>query len=261
VPKAWFDRFPLESIQLPPHLENDLDDVPAAGVHLTKYENDHAQMLASGRWKEAVQAYLATIAFCDAQIGRLLDALERSAYRDNTIICFWGDHGWHLGEKSRWRKFTLWEEGTRSVFVWKVPGVTQPGGVCTRPVDFMSIYPTLCDLTGVPKPAHVQGWNIRPLLANPNAAWPHVAITTYHKDNHTARSEDWRYIRYADGTEELYHHPTDPYEWHNVAADPRNATIKAELAKSFPTLNVPEVPRTSDDDDEGGKKKKSKADD
>ena len=100
VPKKYFDMFPLETIQLPPHREDDLDDVPAAGIKMAKPEGDHAAILKSGRWKDAVQAYLATIAFCDAQVGRLLDGLQKSAYRDNTIICFWSDHGWHLGEKS-----------------------------------------------------------------------------------------------------------------------------------------------------------------
>ena len=124
---------------------------------MAKPDGDHAAILKSGRWKDAVQAYLATIAFCDAQVGRLIDGLQKSAYRDNTIICFWSDHGWHLGEKLHWRKFALWEEAARTVFIWSVPGLTKPAGVCDRPVDFMSIYPTLCDLTGVPKPAHVEG--------------------------------------------------------------------------------------------------------
>jgi arylsulfatase A-like enzyme len=243
VPKKWFDLFPLETIQLPPHREDDLNDVPAAGVRMARPDGDHAQMLQSGRWKEAVQAYLATIAFADAQIGRLLDALERSAYRDNTIICLWSDHGWHLGEKSHWRKFALWEEAVRSVFIWKVPGVTRPGGVCDRPVDFMSIYPTLCDLTGIAKPAHVEGLNIRPLLANPQAPWAHAALTTFHKDNHSVRSEQWRYIRYADGSEELYNHEVDPYEWTNVAPDPAHAAVKVHLATFFPKVNAPELPR------------------
>ena len=157
VPKKWFDMFPLDTIELPPHREGDLEDVPAAGVKMARPAGDHAAMLKSGRWKEAVQAYLATIAFCDAQVGRLLDALEKSPYRDNTIICLWSDHGWSLGEKEHWRKFALWEEPTRTVFIWKVPGMTPAGVASPRPVDFMSIYPTLCTLTGVPKPRTLRG--------------------------------------------------------------------------------------------------------
>ncbi|MEZ5305461.1 MAG: sulfatase-like hydrolase/transferase, partial [Verrucomicrobiales bacterium] len=157
VPEKYFLMHPLDEIELPPTTPDDLGDIPAAGVKMAKPDGDHAAMLASGRWKEAVQAYLATITYLDAQIGRVLDAYEKSPHRDNTIICLWGDHGWHLGEKEHWRKFALWEEATRAPFIWVVPGTTQPGGVCTQPVDFMSIYPTLCALTGVAKPEWVEG--------------------------------------------------------------------------------------------------------
>ena len=244
VPKKYFDMFPLETIQLPPYREDDLDDVPPAGVKMAKPEGDHAAILKSGRWKDAVQAYLATIAFCDGQVGRLVDAIEKSAYRDNTIICFWSDHGWHLGEKLHWRKFALWEEAARTVFIWCVPGVTKPDGVCERTVDFMCIYPTLCDLTGVPKPSHVEGPSIRSLLKNPKAKWDLAAVTTFHKDNHSIRSETWRYIRYADGSEELYNHDKDPYEWTNLAKDPQYAAVKADLIRFAPKINAPERPRT-----------------
>ncbi len=244
VPKKYFDMFPLETIQLPPHRDDDLDDVPPAGVRMAKPEGDHAAIVKSGRWKEAVQAYLATIAFTDAQVGRLIDALQKSAYRDNTIVCFWGDHGWHLGEKLHWRKFALWEEAARTVFIWSAPGVTKPGGVCARPVDFMSIYPTLCDLAGLPIPAHVEGVSIRPLLKDPKAKWDRAAVTTFHKDNHSIRSETWRYIRYADGGEELYNHDKDPYEWTNLAKDPQYALVKADLARFAPKVNAAERPRT-----------------
>ena len=244
VPKKYFDMFPLEAIQLPPHRDDDLDDVPAAGVKMAKPEGDHAAIVKSGRWKDAVRAYLATIAFCDAQVGRLIEALQTSAYRDNTIVCFWGDHGWHLGEKLHWRKFALWEEAARTVFLWSAPGVTKPGGVCERPVDFMSIYPTLCDLAGLPTPAHVEGVSIRPLLENPKASWDRAAVTTFHRDNHSIRSETWRYIRYADGSEELYNHDKDPYEWTNLAKDPQYASVKADLARFAPQVNAPERPRT-----------------
>jgi len=242
VPKKWFDMFPLESITLPPHIENDLDDVPAAGVRMAKPDGDHARMLASGRWKEAVQAYLATIAFADSQVGRLIDALENSAYADNTIVCLWSDHGWSLGEKEHWRKFALWEEPTRIVFVWKVPGVTPAGVQCSRPVDAMSIYPTLCALTGVPTPDHVQGADISPLLEDPNGEWTVPALTTFHKQNHSFRSEDWRYIRYADGSEELYNHSSDPNEWKNLASEERYAEVKASFAPHLPQVNADELP-------------------
>ncbi len=256
VPKKYFDQFPLETIQLPPYLEEDLKDVPPAGVKMARPDGDHAQMLASGRWKEAVRAYLATISFLDGQVGRLLDGLERSAYRDNTIICFWGDHGWHLGEKHHWRKFALWEEATRAPFIWVVPGLTKPGGRCDRTVDFMGVYPTLCHLAGLPVPAHAQGADLRPLLADPKAVWQTPALTTFHKDNHGLRTEQFRYIRYANGDEELYDHDRDEYEWTNLAQKPQHAATKAALMKLLPVENVAELPNTAGAE---GSKKKGKA--
>ncbi len=242
VPKKWFDMFPLDSIQLPPHTENDLSDVPPAGIKMAKPDGDHARILASGRWKDAVQAYLATIAFADSQVGRLVDALEKSEYRDNTIICLWSDHGWSLGEKEHWRKFALWEEPTRTVFIWKVPGMTPVGVQCDQPVDYMSIYPTLCSLTGTPKPEHVEGLDITPLLKNPTADWQAPALTTFHKDNHSFRDLTWRYIRYADGGEELYNHDTDPNEWTNLASDTKYDEVKSRFKKFFPAVNAEELP-------------------
>ncbi|MEZ6141199.1 MAG: sulfatase [Zavarzinella sp.] len=243
VPKKYFDLFPLDKIELPPTTMNDLSDIPMAGLKMAKPEGDHALMVQSGRWKEAVQAYLATIAYCDAQIGRLLDAYDQSPHRDNTIIVFWGDHGWHLGEKEHWRKFALWEESTRMPFIWVAPGTTKGGGVCTRTVDLMSIYPTLCQLCGIKRPEHVEGENIQPLLADPKAAWTKPALTTYHRNNHSVRTEKWRYTRYADGGEELYDHENDPYEWTNLANNEKYNDLKKELANHFPTKNVPELPR------------------
>lgn len=258
VPKKYFDMFPLEKIKLPPHLAMDLDDIPAAGKRMARPEGDHAEMLKSGRWKEAVQAYLATIAYMDMNLGRLLDAFEKSAYRNNTIICFWGDHGWHLGEKSHWRKFALWEEATRTPFIWVAPGITKPGTKSDRPVDFMSIFPTLTDLCGVPTPKHVEGTSIRALLADPNATWTTPAVTTYRYKNHTARSSDWRYIRYENGDEELYDERKDPNEYVNLASKPEFAAKKAELAKFFPKSDIATpVDSSEKGDKKGGKKKKA----
>lgn len=252
VPKKWFDLFPLDSIQLPPYREDDLNDVPPAGVKMAGPEGDHAKILASGRWKEAVQAYLATIAFCDSQVGRLLDGLEKSPYRDNTIVCLWSDHGWSLGEKSHWRKFALWEEPTRTVLVWKGPGVTRPGTVCTRPVDFTSIYPTLCELCDLPRPNHLDGRNMVSLLRDVQSAWDFPAITTHGRKNHAIRAEGWRYIRYANGSEELYDETVDPLEYKNLATSVEYAARKAELAKWLPKTDAPDLPRAAGD---GARKK------
>jgi arylsulfatase A-like enzyme len=239
VPRKYYEMFPRDSIQLPPYLENDLDDIPPAGVKMALQNRDHERFLQSGRWKDAIQSYLATIAYVDMNVGRLLDAFDQSPRRDNTIICFWGDHGWSLGEKHHWRKFALWEEPTRAPFIWVVPGVTRPGGVSARTVDFMSIYPTLCALAGLPVPAHVDGPDISVLLRNPAAAWDRPALTTHGFKNHTVRTEQWRLIRYADGSEEFYDETKDPYEWTNLANKPEYAAAKATLAKFLPPTDAP----------------------
>ena len=251
VPQKYYDIHPLADIQLPPTREGDLSDIPPAGVKMAKPDGDHAAVLASGRWKEAVQAYLAAISYLDGQIGRVLDAYDQSPAKDNTIIVFWGDHGWHLGEKEHWRKFALWEEAARAPFIWVVPGVTKPGGVCKSPVDFMSLYPTLCDLTTLPKPAWIEGNNIKPLLADPSAPWTGVGVTTFGQNNHAVRTDRWRYIRYADGGEELYDHSNDEYEWTNLASNPEHTALKAELAKHFPTVNLPASSKGKMSDNEG----------
>ena len=242
VPQKYYDLHPLDQIQLPPYKQDDLNDVPTGGVKMAKPTGDHAAIVESGRWKEAVQGYLAAISFCDAQIGRLIDAFEKSQYRDNTVLVLWGDHGWHLGEKDHWRKFALWEEATRAPFIWVVPGVTPTNAKCERTVDFMSIYPTLCDLCGIPVPSHVQGPSLRPLLADPKAAWDRPGITTFRFQNHAVRTEGFRYIRYADGGEELYDETRDPYEWTNLAGDPTRKALKEQMARWLPTDNLPERP-------------------
>ena len=239
VPRKYYERFPLDDINLPPYREDDLDDIPPAGLKMAKPEGDHKKIRASGRWKAAIQSYLASCAYADMNIGRLLDGLEKSAYAENTIIVFWGDHGWHLGEKQHWRKFALWEEATRTPFIWVAPGVTPQGAVCERSVDFMSIYPTLCDLSGIPRPEHLEGPSIKPLLADPKAPWDKPAICTHGFKNHTVRTEQWRYIRYANGDEELYDHRNDPHEWKNLAPDPKYAPRIKKLAKLLPKKNAP----------------------
>lgn len=239
VPQKWYDMHPLDQIELPPHKEDDLADIPPAGVRMAKPEGDHKAMLDSGRWKEAVQGYLAAISYLDMNVGRLIEALDKSAYKDNTIIVLWGDHGWHLGEKEHWRKFALWEEATRTPLIWIVPGMTKPS-VCERTVDYMSMYPTLCDLCGIEKPAHLEGKSIVPLLRDPKAAWDTPALTTHEFNNHAVRTEGWRYIRYNNGDEELYDETKDPLEYTNLAKDTTFAEKKVELAKWLPMQNAPE---------------------
>ena len=241
VPKKYFDMHPLAEIQLPPHIEDDLSDLPPTAVKIAKPGGDHRNITKAGAWKEAVQAYLASITYADAQLGRLLDAFDQSDYRDNTIIVLWGDHGWHLGEKQHWRKFALWEEATRAPLMWVVPGMTPKGVICASTVDFMSVYPTLCELTGIPVPDHCDGVSITSLLKDPSAAWDRPALTTHGYNRHAVRSSSHRYIRYDDGSEELYDEQADPYEWKNLAGDQQQASTIKALQQWLPAKNAPQV--------------------
>jgi arylsulfatase A-like enzyme len=209
------------------------------GVAMALKLGDHAAILKRNEWEKAIQAYLANISFVDDQIGRLLNALESGPNRNNTIVVLFGDHGWHLGEKSHWRKFALWEEATRTPLIFAAPGMTSPGSQCTKPVDFMSIYPTLTALAGLPKPAHVEGDSLVPLLQNPAAPWSSPAFSTHGRGNHAVRSGPWRYIRYSDGTEELYNHDSDPNEWTNLALNPSTAVTRSALRSLLPAYEAP----------------------
>lgn len=254
VPREYFDMFPLDSIELPKVLDNDLDDVPERGRELARRAgNYHEHVVAAGQWKEAVQGYLAAIAYADALVGRLLDALETSAYADDTIVMLWSDHGWQLGEKDHWRKFALWENLSRVVLMVKVPpgtpGLpegTAAGGRSARTVSLVDLFPTLIELAGI-APARIasmrelDGQSLVPLLANPDAAWDRPAITTYDVGEYSIRDERYRYIRYIDGSEELYDHEADPEEWTNLADDPAYAAAKARLAAHIPADPAPLV--------------------
>jgi len=243
APRKYYKDFPLESIELPPHREDDLNDIPPSGIKMAGPGGDHRKFLKSGRWKAAVQSYLATVAYTDMNVGRLLDALNSSSKKENTIIVLWTDHGWSLGEKKHWRKFALWEETTRTPYIWVVPGMTNPGTKSNRPVDLMSLYPTLCELAGIERPSYVEGHSIVPLLKNPKNSWKHPAITTYGKGNHAVRTETHRYIRYANGEEELYHNKVDPYEWTNLAKNKKYTGLKKQLAKYIPKKEIAPAPR------------------
>lgn len=238
VPRKYYEPFPLDQIQLPPHRTDDLDDVPQRGIKMANPAGDHAKFLELGRWKSAVQSYLASIAYTDMNVGRLLDALDKSPHRDNTIVVLWGDHGWSLGEKSHWRKFALWEEPTRAPLIWFAPKVTKSGAICQRPVDFMSIYPTLCELSGLAIPKHVEGASITKLLRDPEADWNAPAISTEGYMNHAVRTQQYRYIRYEDGSEELYDHKKDPNEWTNLAKKKSMSKVIASLKALLPNENA-----------------------
>jgi len=249
VPKKYFDMYPADKVTLPNVNENDLDDVPPLGVKMAKPQGDHKKVIEHKQWRKAVQGYLASITFTDTCLGRVLDAFDKSDYTDNTVVVLWSDHGWHLGEKLHWRKFSLWEEATHNVLMMVAPGVTKPSGRCPRPVSMLDIYPTLIELCGLTEKKELEGKSLVPLLRDPGAKWDRPALTTHGRNNHSLRTEKWRYIRYNDGTEELYDRQKDPMEWTNLAKDPKYADVKKDLAKWLPEKNVPESlrqkPKTS----------------
>jgi len=250
VPEKYFDMHPLESIELPSTLENDLDDVPDFGKKLAieVYDpsgernfavkgGDHNNVLANNQWHKAVQGYLAAISFADAQVGRLLDALEKSEHADNTIVVLWGDHGWHLGEKQHWRKHALWETTTRTTLIISAPGGIQKNRLCERPVSLIDLYPTLVELCGLPERKGLDGQSILPLLKDPKKKWERPVVMTYGFKNHAIRTERWRYIQYNDGSEELYDHTRDLDEWTNLASQSKYKRVIRKLRKSLPTVN------------------------
>lgn len=243
VPPKYFDMFPLSKITLPRVKDDDLDDVPAQGVKFAKPDGDHKKVVSHGQYRQAVQGYLASIAFMDAQLGRLIDAFDKSPLAENTVVALWSDHGWHLGEKLHWRKFSLWEESTRNVMTITAPGITQQNQRSSRTVSLIDLYPTLSDLCGLPARPELEGTSLTPLLRDPKAAWDRPAVCTYFRNNHSVRSERWRYTRYQDGGEELYDHAADPQEWENLAGQPRYQFLKQELARWLPTENAPDSVR------------------
>ena len=239
APRKYFDLYPPEKITLPPVKADDLDDIPAGGQRMAADRRGDLELVrAAGKYREILQAYLASVTFCDALVGRLLDALERSPAARNTIVVLWSDHGWHLGEKNHLHKFTLWERSTRVPFLILAPGVTRAGSRTARPVGLVDLFPTLAELCGLPPVAGLDGQSLVPLLREPTRAWDRPALTTHGAGNHTLRSERWRYIRYADGGEELYDHRNDPHEWNNLAGRPEFAAIKADLAQALPKTDA-----------------------
>ena len=237
VPQAYFDMHPLHRVELPATVPDDLDDVPGAERYAGN-QRVHEWVLESGNWKSGVQAYLASVSFADAMLGRLLDALDASDRARETIVVAFSDHGYHLGEKGQWRKYTLWEDATHVPLIVVAPGVTKPGTRSSAPVSTLDLYPTLAELAGLDPPGHLQGHSLVPLLRAPDAEWPYHAITTYRFGNHAVRTRRYRYIRYANGDEELYDHLRDPNEWRNLGSSAEHEGIKARLESLLPKVNV-----------------------
>ncbi len=242
APQRFFDQRPADEVWLPEVKDDDRTDLPKAAVDLTNNPTppSHEWFVESEQWKPAVRAFLASTTFTDAQVGRLTAALDASPHADNTVVVLWSDHGFHLGEKQRWAKQSLWERSTRVPFVVRTPG-QEEGQRCNRPVELLGIYPTLVELCGLPVPDGLEGRSLKPLLDDATATWDRPAVTTYQRGNHAVRSERYRYVRYADGSQELYDHRDDPREWRNLAGESGHEAVIAEHAKWLPKVNVPDA--------------------
>ena len=239
IPQRYLDMHPLADVRLPLTVEDDLADVPPIGRRpVLRADEMHEWVLEQGVWPEAVRAYLASTSFADAMLGRLLDALDASGRAGNTIIVMTSDHGFHAGEKNRWRKQTLWEDATHVPLIVVAPGVTAPGSRTDAPVSLLDIYPTLTELASLARPGHLEGTSLLPLLRDPGAEWSHAAVTTNGYMEHAVRDDRYRYIRYSDGSEEIYDHEIDPHEWNNLAGDPQMTGVRDRLARWLPEVNV-----------------------
>lgn len=241
--QRWFDLYPEDKLELPPVFAADRNDVPefAWYLHWKLPEPRLSWLEAKHQWRALVRAYLASTSFMDSQVGRLLDGLAAAGKMENTIIVLWSDHGWHIGEKGISGKNSLWERSTRVPLIFAGPGI-KGGQVCAQPVELLDLYPTLVAAAGLPERAGLEGHSLTPQLRDAAQARPWPAITTHNADNHTARSARWRYIRYADGSEELYDLATDPNEWTNLAADAHYASVKADLARALPATSAAPAP-------------------
>lgn len=263
VSQKYFDRFPLESLELPVIKPGDAEDThytevfdpSQKGLRYFRMIRESYPDLSDGI-KAFTQAYLACVTAVDENIGQVIDAVDNSPFRDNTIIVLVSDHGWQMGQKDYLFKNSLWEEGTRIPFVIRAPGVAVPGEVAEHPVSLIDLFPTLVDLCALEgdtrkneKGAPLDGYSVRPFLENPGSGkWdgPDGALTMIfagpptkgHVDRQhwSLRTERWRYIRYNNGSEELYDHERDPREWTNLARNPEYGDIKTSLHNRMQTM-------------------------
>ena len=240
--QKWFDMYPDETLQMPPILEDDRDDTPRFSwyMHWDLPEPRAKWLEEANESRHLVQAYLASISFVDSQVGRILDALESNGLAENTVVVLWSDHGYHLGEKDISGKNTLWDRSTRVPLIFAGPGVSERA-VVDSPAELLDIYPTLIDLCNLSSRDGLEGHSLLPQLQDADAprAWP--AITTHNHDNHGVRTKEWRFIQYADGSQELYNMQEDPNEWTNLAGDPAYADVIAEHAAWLPKESLKPV--------------------
>lgn len=238
VPQKWFDLYPLDNIETPPYKPTDLDDIPPVGLQI----NDLPMMpstdwaIESGEWRKIVQGYLACVSFVDYELGRVLDALEKSSYANNTIIVLWSDHGYRLGEKGTFAKHALWDTATRAPLIFAGPNVPK-GKKINAPVEMLSIYPTLLELGGLPAYERNEGNSLVTLMKTNDSSKLAKAITTFGMNNHAIKMNGYRYIQYEDGKAEFYDHSNDPNEWSNQIDNKKYAAVIAEMKPYLPKVN------------------------
>lgn len=243
VPQKYFDLYPDASELWMPEIDaGDLEDLPpgAADVlgNVLGESSDYQRLKAAGKLHDLVKGYLAAVSYADACVGEIIKGLKSSPYLNNTIVILSGDHGWHFGEKLRYRKNTLWERATRTTFFMRVPGMTAPGSAARSTVSLLDIYPTLLDLCGLPANDDNEGRSFRPVLENPQCEWSHPVVTTCGYKNHTVRTAQWRFIEYADGSCELYDCQSDPQEKNNLAEDAEYQDVLQKLQAELPSENA-----------------------
>jgi uncharacterized sulfatase len=234
APRKFFDLYPLEQITIPQVSSNLLQDRPGPALASTRPWPWFGVTREQAR--ECKQAYYATISFVDAQIGRVLDALDRFDLTSRTIVVFWSDHGYLLGEHGLWMKQSCFEESARVPLIIASPGQRRVGTSCRRTVELVDLYPTLADLAGLKPPSGLAGASLRPLLSRPRAAWDRPAFTQVQRGafpGHSVRAERWRYTEWDNGARgmELYDHRRDPREERNLAQDPRYVSVRRELSE------------------------------
>jgi len=240
VPQKWFDMFPPEQIKYPPYDPNDFDDIPEMAKKVTEVPAMPTTewLIATNQWKDVVRAYLASVAFVDAQVGKILDALENSEYARNTIVVLWSDHGYHLGEKNRVAKQALWERNTRIPLIFKGPDIIK-GSKTNAPVQLIDMYPTLTELCELPAYELAEGKSLVPLITNPKLKWPYPAISIYGEGNIAVRNHRYRLIQYEDKSYELYDLKVDPNEFYNLAGKRKYGHLVTKLRKSIPVEWAP----------------------
>jgi arylsulfatase A-like enzyme len=242
APARFFENLPKDIIA-PDVIENDLDDIPKAGKSLAK-KGEYNYYLKENAWEDVRRAYLACISWADYNIGRVLDALENSEYANNTIVIIWSDHGYHLGEKMTFKKFTLWEESTRVPFIIYDGRENQKinGRKYTGAISLINVYKTIADFVDLEVNDYVDGESLVPLLNNQSWEFSKPAITTWGRGNYSVRNKKYRYTRYFDGGEELYNHEEDPNEWNNLANISGYEKVKKELSPYIPKKEKMMIP-------------------